>query len=33
MGAAASASAQADFSWKAVGAATLAAYRRHGLLT
>jgi glycosyltransferase involved in cell wall biosynthesis len=33
MGAAASASAQADFSWKAVGAATLEAYRRHGLLS
>jgi len=32
MGAAASASAQADFSWKAVGHATLAAYRRHGLI-
>jgi len=32
MGAAASASAQAEFSWKAVGQATLAAYRRHGLL-
>jgi len=32
MGAAASASAQAEFSWKAVGQATLDAYRRHGLL-
>jgi glycosyltransferase involved in cell wall biosynthesis len=32
MGAAATASAQAEFSWKAVGEATLAAYRRHGLL-
>ena len=32
MGAAASASAQAGFSWKAVGEATLDAYRRHGLL-
>ena len=32
MGAAASASAQAAFSWKAVGQATLDAYRRHGLL-
>jgi glycosyltransferase involved in cell wall biosynthesis len=32
MGAAASASAQSQFSWKAVGAATLEAYRRHGLL-
>ena len=31
MGAAASASAQAEFSWKAVGQATLDAYRRHGL--
>jgi glycosyltransferase involved in cell wall biosynthesis len=33
MGAAASASAQAEFSWKAVGEATLEAYRRHGLLS
>lgn len=33
MGAAASASAQAEFSWKAVGQATLDAYRRHGLLS
>jgi glycosyltransferase involved in cell wall biosynthesis len=32
MGSAALASAQAEFSWKAVGEATLAAYRRHGLL-
>jgi glycosyltransferase involved in cell wall biosynthesis len=32
MGAAASASAQAEFSWKAVGEATLEAYRRHGVL-
>jgi glycosyltransferase involved in cell wall biosynthesis len=32
MGAKASASAQADFGWKAVGEATLEAYRRHGLL-
>jgi glycosyltransferase involved in cell wall biosynthesis len=32
MGAAASASAQSEFSWKAVGEATLEAYRRHGLL-
>jgi glycosyltransferase involved in cell wall biosynthesis len=32
MGAAATASAQAEFSWKAVGQATLDAYRRHGLL-
>jgi hypothetical protein len=32
MGAAASASAQADFSWRAVGLKTLEAYRAHGLL-
>jgi glycosyltransferase involved in cell wall biosynthesis len=32
MGAAAAASAQSEFSWKAVGQATLDAYRRHGLL-
>jgi glycosyltransferase involved in cell wall biosynthesis len=32
MGQAANASAQSEFSWKAVGQATLDAYRRHGLL-
>jgi glycosyltransferase involved in cell wall biosynthesis len=32
MGQAASAGAQSEFSWKAVGQATLDAYRRHGLL-
>jgi glycosyltransferase involved in cell wall biosynthesis len=32
MGAAAAASAASEFSWKAVGAVTLEAYRRHGLL-
>jgi glycosyltransferase involved in cell wall biosynthesis len=32
MGAAAAASAASEFSWKAVGTATLEAYRRHGLI-
>jgi glycosyltransferase involved in cell wall biosynthesis len=33
MGQAAAASAASEFSWKAVGEATLDAYRRHGLLS